>query len=188
MRSRRDEVRRDDQQRPPAIAGRRRKRPRTSDSDAEGRSASPSPPPPPPPPPPLTAPTQYLRGRCPACFGGARRHNLQDPSAPDVLVALDACFSQKHNKQTRDPPFHHPDGIMLDEAALAAAEARVNTLRPRKDKERRKQAEFNAEAAGIRVPSEALQKCEDSFKAAQDSIAKANTGSHDVTAVMALLC
>ncbi|KAL1689045.1 hypothetical protein GGG16DRAFT_36466, partial [Schizophyllum commune] len=133
-------------------------------------------------------PTQYLRGRCPACFGSNRRLSDNDANAPDVLVALDACFSQKHNKQTRDPPFHHPDGIMLSEEALRAAKERVETLRPSKGKGRAKSTNFNARAAGIRVPAEALQNCEDSFKAAQDAIAKANTKNHDVTAVMALLC
>ncbi|KAL1738023.1 hypothetical protein HDZ31DRAFT_51594, partial [Schizophyllum fasciatum] len=138
---------------------------------------------------PSGRPTDYLRSRCPACFAGSRRLSLQNPDAPDALIAIDACFSQKHNKQTRDPVFEHPRGIMLGEAIVKVAEDRVRALRSRGMGGRRtKPPPFDARAAGIQVPSEALQNCEDRFKAAQTEIAKANTGSHDVTAAMALLC
>ncbi|KAL1726382.1 hypothetical protein FB107DRAFT_182576, partial [Schizophyllum commune] len=132
-------------------------------------------------------PSDYLRSRCPACFGSNRRISAADPNAPDALVAIDACFSQKHNKQSRDPAFHHPGDIMLTEGALRIAEERVHSLRKTANR-RTKASAFDPQAAGIRVPSEALQNCEDSFKAAQTAIAKANTGSHDVTAVMGLIC
>ncbi|KAL1738166.1 hypothetical protein HDZ31DRAFT_7046, partial [Schizophyllum fasciatum] len=132
-------------------------------------------------------PSDYLRSRCPACFGGSRRLSVENSSVPDVLVAIDACFSQKHNKQARDPAFHHPNDIMLSEEALQSADDRVRALRNRGGR-RTKARSFDSQAAGIRVPPEALQNCEDSFKAAQTAIAKANTGTHDVTAVMALLC
>ncbi|KAL1658546.1 hypothetical protein GGG16DRAFT_33093, partial [Schizophyllum commune] len=131
-------------------------------------------------------PSEYLRARCPACFGGERRLNADDLNAPDVLVSIDACFSQKHNKQTRDPVFEHPDSIMLTEAALESTRARVEALRPPRG--RKSASTFDPQAAGLRVPPDALQNCEDSFKAAQTAIAKANTGSHDVTAVMGLIC
>ncbi|KAL1686808.1 hypothetical protein GGG16DRAFT_24945, partial [Schizophyllum commune] len=132
-------------------------------------------------------PSDYLRSRCPACFGSSRRLSAEDPNVPDVLVAIDACFSQKHNKQARDPAFNHPHDIMLSEETLQSADDRVRALRNRSGR-RTRVPTFDAQAAGIRVPSEALQNCEDSFKAAQTAIAKANTGTHDVTAVMALLC
>lgn len=144
---------------------------------------------------PLTQPTEYLRGRCPACFGSNSRLSALQTSAPDSIVALDACFSQKHNLQTRDPAFLHPYSVMLDEGALAAAERKVDAARggrkpPRKRAGGARNAEPSGEdeLSGIRVPADALRNCEESFKAAQESIAKANTGSHDVTAVMALIC
>ncbi|TRM61200.1 hypothetical protein BD626DRAFT_389216, partial [Schizophyllum amplum] len=142
-------------------------------------------------------PTEYLRSRCPACFGSNRRLSDSDPAVPDSIIALDACFSQKHNLQNRDPPFHHPNGVMVSEASLSAAEAHVEACRGRgRGRPRKRKATegrgyspaFDTSAAGIRVPVEALRNCEDSFKAAQESIAKANTGHHDVTAAMALLC
>ncbi|KAL1741228.1 hypothetical protein HDZ31DRAFT_23039, partial [Schizophyllum fasciatum] len=139
-------------------------------------------------------PTAYLRARCPACFGSNRRLSSAQPGAPDSIVQLDACFSQKHNLQTRDPAFHHPDGVMLSNEALAAAEARVDAARATKRPPRKRRAQRldteDAElvAAGVRVPADALRSCEESFKAAQESIAKANAGLHDVTAVMAILC
>ncbi|KAL1750031.1 hypothetical protein FB107DRAFT_198106, partial [Schizophyllum commune] len=132
-------------------------------------------------------PTDYLRSRCPACFGSSRRLSVENPNTPDVLVAIDACFSQKHNKQARDPVVEHPDGIMLTEADLHKAHARVQALRDSSGRKNKKSS-FDAQAAGIRVPSEALSNCEESFRAAQTAIAKANVGTHDVTAAMALLC
>ncbi|KAL1698718.1 hypothetical protein EV121DRAFT_179637, partial [Schizophyllum commune] len=140
-------------------------------------------------------PTAYLRSRCPACFGSNRRHSGTDANAPDSIVQMDACFSQKHNTQTRDPPFHHPDGVMLDESTVAEADVRVRELRKlrkgrrkRPGRARSQSPPLSLRAAGIRVPEEALKNCKESFKAAQESIAKASTGSHDVTASMALLC
>ncbi|KAL1699529.1 hypothetical protein EV121DRAFT_174134, partial [Schizophyllum commune] len=132
-------------------------------------------------------PTEYLRSRCPACFGGDRRLSGDHPDVPDVLVSIDACFSQKHNKQARDPAFHHPEDIMLSEAALERTRERVEALRARRGR-KSKASQFDPLAAGLSVPSEVLQTCEESFKAAQTAIAKANTGSHDVTAVMGMIC
>ncbi|KAL1687701.1 hypothetical protein GGG16DRAFT_21408, partial [Schizophyllum commune] len=132
-------------------------------------------------------PTEFLRSRCPACFGGNRRLSKRDPNTPDALVSIDACFSQKHNKQARDPAFDHPGGIMLSEETLRATRDRVDGLRSASSRVTKRRP-FDPQSAGINVPSEALQNCEDSFKAAQTAIAKANTGAHDVTAAMALLC
>ncbi|KAL1749990.1 hypothetical protein FB107DRAFT_198035, partial [Schizophyllum commune] len=132
-------------------------------------------------------PSDYLRSRCPACFGSSRRLSVENTNTPDVLVAIDACFSQKHNKQARDPVFDHPDGIMLTERELHDAQVRVQALRDSGGR-KKKSAAFDAHAAGIRVPADALSNCEESFRAAQTAIAKANTGTHDVTAAMGLLC
>ncbi|TRM56375.1 hypothetical protein BD626DRAFT_363531, partial [Schizophyllum amplum] len=143
-------------------------------------------------------PTEYLRARCPACFGSNNRLSAGNSTVPDSIIQMDACFSQKHNLQTRDPPFQHPRNVMLSEEALALADERVEAMRsargrPRKGSSRTRKRragspDFDPLASGIQVPVEALRNCEDSFKAAQESIAKANTGQHDVTAAMALLC
>ncbi|KAL1738947.1 hypothetical protein HDZ31DRAFT_50191 [Schizophyllum fasciatum] len=177
---------------PSPAAGQRRKRPQNSDGDGRGDDHDPTnedgrah---------PLDRPSAYLRSRCPACFGGGDRISSVNPSAPDSIVQLDACFSQKHNLQTRDPAFHHPGGIMLSEAALADAERRVDaarmaTKRPRKRQAREQPSvDDDLRLGGGRVPADALQNCEDRFKAAQEKIAKANAGLHDITAVMAILC
>ena len=44
-------------------------------------------------------PSAYLQGCCPICFGSARRLSQSSPTSPDCMVSIDACFSQKHNKQ-----------------------------------------------------------------------------------------
>ncbi|KAL1741683.1 hypothetical protein HDZ31DRAFT_6115, partial [Schizophyllum fasciatum] len=139
-------------------------------------------------------PTEYLRGRCPACYGSDRRLSASQTGVPDSLVALDACFSQKHNLQSRDPAFIHPYNIMIAEATLAAVEKRVDAARSGRKPPRKRSGGARAAKGdegglpGIRVPPDALRNCEESFTAAQESIAKANTGNHDVTAVMALIC
>ncbi|KAL1743148.1 hypothetical protein HDZ31DRAFT_65300 [Schizophyllum fasciatum] len=177
---------------PSPCTGQRRKRPRDSDGGspsahglyaAEGDKVQLP-----------DRPSDYLRSRCPACFGSNHRLSSLQAATPDSIVQLDACFSQKHNLQTRDPAFYHPDGIMLSEPALAAAELKVDAARAGAKRPRKRQARDEAsegaslKAAGIQVPVDALRNCEDHFKAAQEWIAKANAGLHDVTAVMAILC
>ncbi|TRM60906.1 hypothetical protein BD626DRAFT_359176, partial [Schizophyllum amplum] len=135
-------------------------------------------------------PSEYLRSRCPACFGSGARLAEIDANSPDCVVALDACFTQKHNKQQRDPPFTHARPIMLAEDVLARTAERVEA----QGLGRRGRAHATQGGAmedgldGIEVPLESLRTCEDSFKAAQESIAKASTAYHDVTVAMALLC
>ncbi|TRM60913.1 hypothetical protein BD626DRAFT_357988, partial [Schizophyllum amplum] len=138
-------------------------------------------------------PSDYLRGRCPACFGSARRESACSPDAPDCLVQLDACFTQKHNLQKRDPVFLHPSNIVLAEETAERVDAlREASRRPAVRKRRRTARESvkanDDEHDGLLLPAEVLRNCEDSFKAAQQSITKANTTRHDVTAAMALLC
>ena len=45
----------------------------------------------------------------------------------DVLVAIDACFTQKRRKGARDPPRIHPDTTFLTEEEVIEMEQMVNT-------------------------------------------------------------
>ncbi|KIK33503.1 hypothetical protein CY34DRAFT_63429, partial [Suillus luteus UH-Slu-Lm8-n1] len=56
-------------------------------------------------------PSDYLRSRCPLCFGGNNWRNETRDSLPmpDVIVCIDVCFTQKHSANPRgatgsDPP------------------------------------------------------------------------------------
>ncbi|KAL1741675.1 hypothetical protein HDZ31DRAFT_1093, partial [Schizophyllum fasciatum] len=140
-------------------------------------------------------PSDYLERRCRLCFGSGARLSATGSHMPDCVVALDACFSQKHNKQRRDPPFSHPDSSMIAETVLDVTEEWVdnrregNTVHTSQPRKRQKaQPSANASSDDPTLAAEILAKCENSFKAAQASIAKANTKQHDVTAAMALIC
>ncbi|KAJ3833283.1 hypothetical protein F5878DRAFT_546843, partial [Lentinula raphanica] len=59
-----------------------------------------------------TRPSDYLRRRCPLCFGG-RNESTEDLSC---IVCLDACFTQKNNARShRDPERQHPKSVFVPE-------------------------------------------------------------------------
>ncbi|EDR08566.1 uncharacterized protein LACBIDRAFT_327110 [Laccaria bicolor S238N-H82] len=79
----------------------------------------------------LERPSDYLRGRCPLCFGG------KDWSKPDDLVdfivCLDACFKQKSRKaqgKEAPAPRTHPDTAFVASEDVKAMEDVVNEIRP----------------------------------------------------------
>ncbi|KAL0571576.1 hypothetical protein V5O48_010382 [Marasmius crinis-equi] len=146
----------------------------------------------------LTRPSDYLRLRCPTCYGGwdsSRRNELDF----DAIVCLDACFTQKHNKsRARDPMKQHPDSAFLEEAELEAAEVYVETLRPSRtkskqgsdssDPELEREEEEDGYEGAMKVPRSALRGCNESFTAADERRQKASTQFFDCTGLMALLC
>jgi hypothetical protein len=107
----------------------------------------------------------------------------------DVIVALDACFTQKRKKSPRDPQHHHEDTVFIAEADVKAMEDRVNTLRPpdAKGKGEKKNADDGYEG-NLKVPASVLDGCNESFTAADEKRQKASTKSFSDTGVMALLC
>ncbi|KAJ8093793.1 hypothetical protein PM082_009654 [Marasmius tenuissimus] len=128
---------------------------------------------------PLTRPSDYLRSRCPLCFGG--KFPVQD--------GLDACFTQKHNKQERDPERFFPKSVFVPEEKLEAAEEYVERLRPSHPKRsgQKNSAETNSDE-GLRVPGAVLDDCQASFTAADERREKGSTKYFDCTALMGLLC
>ncbi|EDR05524.1 uncharacterized protein LACBIDRAFT_302739 [Laccaria bicolor S238N-H82] len=110
----------------------------------------------------LERPSEYLRARCPLCFGG------EDWSKPeekvDIIACLDVCFKQKCCKaQVKDPK-------KSTRKAPAKPES-PDLCEP-----------------GIKVPNSILNLCGDSFKAADDKRVKASTQYFSDTGLMALLC
>ncbi|RDB26796.1 hypothetical protein Hypma_005259 [Hypsizygus marmoreus] len=163
----------------------------TEDDDAEGghdaTSSNPFPDPP-----PRIRPSDYLRSRCPLCFGGKTYGG--DPSWPDAIVCIDACFTQKRNHQARDPPRTHPNTVFVPEADADNMQRYVENVRPTKQKTSKwtRRSDEGQEEDGfegpLRVPASVLDGCEAGFTAADDRREKASTQFFDDTALMAMLC
>ncbi|KAJ7182224.1 hypothetical protein C8R43DRAFT_1115874 [Mycena crocata] len=193
-------------------AGRKRGRQPSRRATSRARSASPTPAPnagrkqptPEPAPnpftdpPPMSRPSEYLRKRCPLCFGGA----THDPSViADIFVCVDACFTQKRNKAAPDPPKRHPGTHFVSEDLSVKMEAYVEGVRGSKPggtkggkkarvdvEESDDEDEDGYEHAHLKLPKSVLDECEASFQAADEKREKASTQFYDDTALMALLC
>ncbi|KAJ3717384.1 hypothetical protein C8R42DRAFT_586975 [Lentinula raphanica] len=135
--------------------------------------------------PDLTRPSEYLRARCPLCFGGNR-------TISEGIVCIDACFTQKHNKQQQDPPRCHPKTVFVPESTVKAWEDLVDDVRPskgRRDKGKNSTAEHTDAFEGpLKVPNSVLDACEQSFTAADETREKASSQFFNSTALMGLLC
>ncbi|KAE9387002.1 hypothetical protein BT96DRAFT_838301, partial [Gymnopus androsaceus JB14] len=118
-------------------------------------------------------PTEYLQSRCPACFGR---------KCEDVLVQVDACYTQKHSsKAGRDPPQIHLNTFFIPKAEVQAWKQLVDSVNEDSDK-------TNHFEKGLQVPKSVLDGCLASFTAADDACIKGSTQFFDVTANMTLLC
>ncbi|KAG6805899.1 hypothetical protein H0H92_013549, partial [Tricholoma furcatifolium] len=79
---------------------------------------------------PQSRPSEYLRSRCPLCFGGDFDHSEEaDNKGPNAIVCIDACFTQKRNRQERDPPRAHPRTVFVPEHDTNKMEEYVERLR-----------------------------------------------------------
>ncbi|KAF8054925.1 hypothetical protein FPV67DRAFT_1598916, partial [Lyophyllum atratum] len=141
---------------------------------------------------PRARPSDYLRSRCPLCFGGTFSP-IRDASQPHAIVCEDACFTQKRNHQARDPPHAHPRTVFVDEHDTAQMEDYVESIRPskaRKTKRGRNEAQEEEDGyeGSLRIPTSVLDGCESSFTAADGRREKASTQFFDDTALMALVC
>ncbi|KAL0574854.1 hypothetical protein V5O48_007108 [Marasmius crinis-equi] len=143
---------------------------------------------------PLDRPSDYLRSRCPLCFGGRFPDSNYDFEF-DAIVCIDACFTQKHNKGGgRDPHKQHPDTVFMDEEEVRSMEDYVDSIRPTTSRPRNSEERGEGEEeddgyeGAMKVPRSALDGCEASFTAADERREKASTQFFDCTALMALLC
>ncbi|KIK50878.1 hypothetical protein GYMLUDRAFT_135454, partial [Collybiopsis luxurians FD-317 M1] len=133
-------------------------------------------------------PSDYLRAQCLLCFGG-------ESSFKEGLVCLmDACFTQKHNKQsTVDPLIKHPSSVFISPEKVAIWQEFVETVQPttkgqcQKDK-LEAPPEDNCYEGPLKVLNSTLDTCENSFTAANGDRQKASMQFFDSTALMGLLC
>ncbi|KAK7464957.1 hypothetical protein VKT23_006165 [Stygiomarasmius scandens] len=144
---------------------------------------------------PLDRPSEYLRSRCPVCFGGNFNPDEKRLNWSDVIVCLDTNFTQRHQSGCRDPVRTHPDSFFLSEEEVREVESRVEAAhdgntRPTK-KAKPNEASFDEDdkmEPGMRVSKAVLDLCGGSFTAAHEYIAKVVSAGYDVTGLMALLC
>jgi hypothetical protein len=111
----------------------------------------------------------------------------------DVLVCLDACFTQSRQKTKgkagRDPPRHHPDSVFLSEEDAKFMEDFVNNCRSKPPPRDHHNSDVeDGFEEGMKVPSSVLNDCNDSFTAADERHTKASTQFMADTGLMALLC
>ncbi|KAJ7025006.1 hypothetical protein C8F04DRAFT_968373 [Mycena alexandri] len=148
-------------------------------------------------PPPRTRPSEHLRKCCPACFGDLK-HNPAESCRADLMVCLDACFTQKKNKSRRDPPKYHPRSRFVPENIARKTEEYVESVRQQKKKTKRpkkndgvvvnEEEDEDCYEHGLPLPRSVLDGCEASFKAADEKREKASTDFFEDSALMALLC
>jgi hypothetical protein len=112
----------------------------------------------------------------------------------DVIVCLDACFSQKCNKTKgkdgqQGPPNHHPSSVFMSEADVKAVEDFVDGCQSRRPPQAQSSsAKYDGYKPGMSVPMSVLNRCNDSFVAADEKQEKASTQFFADTGLMALLC
>ncbi|KAF8834234.1 hypothetical protein BDN67DRAFT_992712 [Paxillus ammoniavirescens] len=143
----------------------------------------------------LQNPSDYLRSRCPLCFGGLNWRKERD-SLVDVIVCIDTCFTQKHSKNPRGAEGHDPlnptSSVFIPSEAVTQMEVHVECCRS-KGKERgwrvlRPSEDEDRVEEGMRVPASVLDGCGESFVAADEKREKASTHFFADTGLMALLC
>lgn len=102
------------------------------------------------------------------------------------MACLDACFTQKREHSARDPIHVHPDSVFITEAEVQTMADYVESVRPKKQKAQG--SEDDGYEPGMRVPTSALNDCDNSFIAADENRQKASTTKFADTGLMALLC
>jgi hypothetical protein len=110
------------------------------------------------------------------------------------LCCIDACFSQKRRKDTRnkenhDHPKFHSDTAFISEEEVKSVEQYVAELRAtHATQNSQKSNSTDGYEEGMEVPTSVLNDCGDSFKAADEKREKASTKFFSDTGLMALLC
>ncbi|KAG1740128.1 uncharacterized protein EDB91DRAFT_1248455 [Suillus paluster] len=144
--------------------------------------------------PPIDQPSEYLRSHCLLCFGGNTYHRSDDHSIPDVIICIDACFTQKCSTNPRgadsiNPPNPTPT-FFLSNDDVKAMEDFVQSCRGERRQAQASRAEGDEDhyEEGMRVPVSVLNGCGESFVAADEKREKASTRFFTDTGLMALLC
>ncbi|KAF7343580.1 hypothetical protein MSAN_01978500 [Mycena sanguinolenta] len=130
-----------------------------------------------------TRPSDYLRARCPACFGG----KWEDPEM------------MQQGEGWMRPPRQHPNTLFIPPDVVNKMDAYVDSIRPPRKPARSKskgkhtaveveEVDDHFEHPAMPVPKSVLDDCEPSFLAADEKRAKSSTQFFDDTGLMALNC
>ncbi|KAG1723154.1 hypothetical protein EDB19DRAFT_1953265 [Suillus lakei] len=144
----------------------------------------------------IDQPTEYLHSHCLLCFGGNVCHGpdarsiimlLIDNTSPDIIVCIDAYFTQKCSTNARgassiNPPNPTPI-FFLSNNNVKAMEDFVKSCCGE-----RSEGEEDCYEEGMCVPVSVLNGCGESFVAADEKREKASTRFFSNTGLMALLC
>ncbi|KIJ11573.1 hypothetical protein PAXINDRAFT_31481, partial [Paxillus involutus ATCC 200175] len=141
-------------------------------------------------------PSEYLRVQCPLCFRGNDWRRSRDTiNNVDVIVCIDACFTQKRSRNARDDVTQDPPNPtqtnFISEFDVKAMEAHVELCRNANGTRKRSQvlaADGDEYENGMKIPISVLDACGDSFIAADEKQEKASTRYFADTGLMAMLC
>ncbi|KAG2031956.1 hypothetical protein BDR03DRAFT_819369, partial [Suillus americanus] len=123
-------------------------------------------------------PSDYLRSRCPICFGLDDWRKIYD--RPDIHTCIDTCFTEKCSSDQcgggPDPP-NPVRLVFLSDDEVTSMEVHVQSCRDKPLDQGRK-----------RKLTSVLDGCSDSVLAADEKHEKASTKFFADTGVMAMLC
>ncbi|KAJ7834258.1 hypothetical protein B0H14DRAFT_2363941 [Mycena olivaceomarginata] len=123
-----------------------------------------------------SAASRVLRERCPACFGLEEwGRSLKDGG--DVQLGADGCFSYRHLRSAGDGPIAYDASYFVSKEKVAQVDTRIN--------EARKRNPANCKPA---IPQEALDACQESWKAAGEKKQKADPKHYDANGVFVMTC
>ncbi|KIO16668.1 hypothetical protein M407DRAFT_58014, partial [Tulasnella calospora MUT 4182] len=125
---------------------------------------------------------QYLRQRCPLCFGRTKWGGDPDTD-PDIIVCLDGNMQHKRWSSVGDDPemlSEDQTHFFLSDQEIRDARQHVEANRS----SRRSQTGRNFSA----VPSGALDECRDSHHAAQERADEEDSGKFASKGIMAMVC
>ena len=100
--------------------------------------------------------------------------STQHASRPNAIICVDACFTQKHNQQIRDPPRWHPRSVFIPEADAEHMENYVESVCPARSHNKKKKPNPLTDKSSLgadgyegplRVPMSILDRCKQSFLA-----------------------
>ncbi|KAJ7832793.1 hypothetical protein B0H14DRAFT_3711922, partial [Mycena olivaceomarginata] len=119
---------------------------------------------------------RILRERCPACFG------LQEWGRPlrdggDVQLGADGCFSYRHLRTAGDGPISYGPKYFISKEKVNRTRERIAAAR------KKTPAKFTPT-----IPQDALDACEESWDAANESKKKADPKQYDASSIFAMTC
>ena len=137
-------------------------------------------------------PSEYLRRRCPVCYGGRDWRMARNTEhrlvyilvflarlimcSVDAIGCIDACFNQKRTHAHDSDPPNSTESFFIPDYEVQEMEAEVKALRKERSKSsrstKRKQGPTmeteDGYEEGMRIPTSVLEGCNESFIAADE--------------------